>query len=77
MEPTITIDRILNEPVIPNLQQNVHYQTMPPQPPPNFDTRNNQLFEDSPPFSSVFQIKPKEPAVFSRKMEEDVVSWLN
>ena len=77
VEPTITRDRILNEPTIPNFQPYVNYQTMPSQPPPNFDTRNNQLFEDSPPFSSVFQIKPKEPTVFSGKMEEDIVSWLN
>ena len=39
LEPTITFDRILNEPVIPNLQQDVYYQSMPPQPPPSFDTR--------------------------------------
>ena len=77
LEPTITIDRILNEPTIPDLQLDVHYQSMLPQAPPNFEMRNNQLFEDSPPFSSVFQIKPKELAVFSRKMEEDVITWLN
>ena len=77
LEPTITFDRVLNEPMIPNLQQDVHYQSMPPQPPPNFDIRNNQSFEDAPPFNAVFQIKSKEPAVFSGKMEEDVVSWLN
>ena len=77
MEPTIGFNYKLNEPSIPNLQQDVQYQSMPPQPPPNFDVRNNQAFEDTPPFNAVFQIKPKEPAVFSGKMEEDVVSWLN
>ena len=77
MELTITFDRTMNEPIIPNLQHNVQYQSMPPQPPPAFQTRNNQLYEEQSPFGTVFQIKPKEPATFLGKMEEDVVSWLN
>ena len=42
------------EPTIPNLQQDVHYEAMPSQPPPNFETKHNQSFEDSPPFNAVF-----------------------
>ena len=30
LEPTIAFDYKLNEPSIPNLQQNVQYQSMPP-----------------------------------------------
>ena len=39
IEPTIGFDYKLNEPSIPNLQQNVHYEAMPSQPPPNFDDK--------------------------------------
>ena len=74
LEPTIAFDYKLNEPTLQDLQKNVQYQSMPPQPPPNFDMRTNQIFEDSPPFNAIFQIKPEELAVFSGKMEEDVVS---
>ena len=63
VELTITYDRKLNELVIPNLQQNVQYQSMPPQLPPSFITRNNQLYEDQSPFGATIQIKPKEPAI--------------
>ena len=75
--PTFAFDYKLNEPIVPDIWPNVHYQSMPPQPLPTFQTRNNQIYNDNSPFGAMFQIKPKEPIVFSGKMEEDIVSWLN
>ena len=76
-EISFTFDQRLNEPTVPEpIRQHEQYQQMPPTP-PNFNTLNNAIYEDQTPFSTIFQIKPKEPSTFAGKMEEDVVSWLN